>query len=323
MRPFPAAGKGTLFLVVMQFTSTQLQQLTTARGGEFAVSSVDAAFAFCRQLARSHYENFPVGSLLIPRSLQPHFFSVYAFSRIADDIADELSNTAEQLAMLDACEHLLISPPSTLKGNPVFTALHDTMQQFCIPPAPFLKLLSAFRSDIYFEQPRNWNEVLYYCSRSANPVGELVLRIFGMYTPVTAPLSDAICTGLQLANFWQDISVDRRRGRIYIPQLVLDTYGLTPENLLHDNFSGILPERFSNCLAELIRYTTVLFDRGEELPDHLQSGRLRLEIAVTIEGGRRILRATERMGGNIVNVRPTIRKGEYAAILLRAFRRIL
>src|SRR5690606_2706249 len=109
----------------MKFTPKQLQELTTSRGGEFAVSSVEQAFTFCRRLARSHYENFPVGSLLIPRALQPHFFSVYAFSRIADDIADELTgHTTEQLAMLDACEHLLLSNPADLKGNPVFIALH-------------------------------------------------------------------------------------------------------------------------------------------------------------------------------------------------------
>src|SRR5690606_11968189 len=127
-----------------------------------------------------------------------------------------------------------------------FIALHDTTRRFGIPPEPFLRLLSAFRDDIRFVQPDTWDDVLHYCSRSANPVGELVLRLFGMYTPVTAPLSDAVCTGLQLANFWQDISVDRRRGRVYIPRQVLHRYGLTPGNLLHDDFSGNLPLQFSD-----------------------------------------------------------------------------
>lgn len=307
----------------MKFSPDQLRLLTTASGGGLAVASLGEAFAFCRRLARSHYENFPVGSLLIPARLQPHFFSVYAFSRLTDDIADELADTALQMQMLDDCEALLTAETLPMPGNPIFLALRDTMRRCAIPAEPFLRLLTAFRRDIHFAQPHDWDDVLSYCACSANPVGELVLRIFSMYTAVTAPYSDDICTGLQLANFWQDISVDRRRGRLYIPAQVLQRHGLTARDLLHEENSGNLPEKFAPCLEELLRYTTPMFDRGEHLLNYLTSGRLRLEIALTIEGGRCILRETRRQGGNIVHVRPTIHKAQYAALFLRAVRRII
>lgn len=305
----------------MKFSCHQLEQLTSPSGETFAVSSVREAFAFCQRLARSHYENFPVGSLLIPRALQPHFFSVYAFSRIADDIADELTDTpALQCSLLDNCERLLEQPPRT---NPVFVALHHTMQHCAIPTTPFHHLLSAFRDDIAFRQPATWEESLHYCSRSANPIGELVLRIFGLYNAITAPFSNDICTALQLANFWQDISVDRRRGRIYIPQSILAHHNISPEYLLHDSFSANLPALLAPCLDEVCTYTASLFARGEHLLSYLPSARLRLEIAVTIEGGNTILRAVRKKGGNIVDERPTIRKAQYGRILLHAFKRIL
>lgn len=306
----------------MKFSREQLQQLTSFSGETFAVSSTQEAFVFCQKLARSHYENFPVGSLLIPRALQPHFFSVYAFSRIADDIADELTDTpALQSALLDNCEHLLENHSSLT--NPVFRALHHTMQHCAIPTTPFHQLLSAFRDDINFQPPTTWDEALHYCSRSANPIGELVLRIFGLYNTTTAPLSNDICTALQLANFWQDISVDRRRGRIYIPHNVLARHDILPEHLLHDSFSANLPAVIAPCLEEVCTYTASLFTRGEHLLNYLPSARLRLEIAVTIEGGRTILRAVRKKGGNIVHERPTIRKAQYGRILLRALLRIL
>lgn len=318
--PFPR-GRGRFFFTTMKFSREQLQELTSASGETFAVSSLDEAFAFCQTLARSHYENFPVGSFLIPRALQPHFFSVYAFSRIADDIADELTDVpALQSILLDSCEQLLEQRPLT---NPVFLALHHTMQHCAIPTTPFRCLLSAFRDDIAFCQPRTWEDALHYCSRSANPIGELVLRIFGLYSPITAPLSNEICTGLQLANFWQDISVDRRRGRVYIPHNVLAQYDISSQHLLHDGFSANLPVLLAPCLEDVCTYTESFFNRGENLLNYLTSARLRLEIAITIEGGRAILRATRQKGGNIVRERPTIRKGQYGRILLHALKRIL
>lgn len=308
--------------MTMKFSREQLQELTSPSGETFAVSSLNEAFAFCQTLARSHYENFPVGSLLIPRALQPHFFSIYAFSRIADDIADELiDDTTLQYTLLDNCEQLLEHHQSLT--NPVFLALYHTMRHCAIPTTPFRHLLSAFRDDISFCHPNTWEDVLQYCSRSANPIGELVLRIFGLYNPTTAPYSNDICTALQLANFWQDISVDRQRGRIYIPRCILSQHDISPQHLLHDDFSANLPVLLTPCLEDVCMYTAALFTRGEHLLKYLTSARLRLEIAVTIEGGRAILREIRKKGGNIVNDRPTIRKWQYGRILLHALKRIL
>lgn len=307
----------------MKFSPDQLRTLATPSGGDFAVSSVADAYAFCRARARTHYENFPVGSLLVPRSLQPHFFSVYAFSRLADDIADELSgDTALQLSLLNDCETLLSRSALPTPGNPVFIALRETKRVCDIPDNPFIRLLTAFRQDIAFRQPENWDDVLAYCANSANPVGELVLRIFSMHNAVTGPYSDDICTGLQLANFWQDISVDRSRGRLYIPQQVLQKHGIAANDLLQEHNSGNLSDTFAPVLRELVRYTEPLFSRGEHLLRHLASGRLRLEIAITIEGGRCILRETSAVKGNIIYRRPIVRKSQYAAIFLRALTRI-
>ena len=306
----------------MKFSHDQLRMLATPTGGDLAVASTAEAYAFCRALARTHYENFPVGSLLIPRHLQPHFFSVYAFSRLGDDIADELTgDPGTQLALLDNCGALL-SSGVPIPGNPVFIALRETQQHCGIPHEPFLRLLAAFRQDVLFRQPGDWADVLAYCSHSANPVGELVLRIFSMYNTVTAPYSDDICTGLQLANFWQDISVDRQRGRLYIPLQLLQKHGLEANDLLQQQNSGNLSDRFQPVLKELVRYTEAYFSRGEHLLRHLASGRLRLEIAVTIEGGRQILRSISATGGNILFRRPIVHKRQYAAIFLRALMRI-
>ncbi len=307
----------------MKFSAEQLSMLTTPSGGDFAVSSEADAYAFCRSLARTHYENFPVGSLLIPRNLQPHFFSVYAFSRMADDIADELDSDTTRLALLNSCEDLLTAETLPASSNPIFLALRATRRHCSIPDEPFIRLLNAFRQDVLFRQPEHWDDVLSYCSGSANPVGELVLRIFSMYSAVTQPYSDDICTGLQLANFWQDISVDRHRGRLYIPRQILQKHGVEPNDLLQEQNSGNLSDEFLPVLQELVRYTEPLFSRGEHLLRHLASGRLRLEIALTIEGGRQILRATSAMGGNILHRRPIVHKSQYAAIFLRALMRII
>lgn len=307
----------------MKFSPSHLAALATPLGGEFAVASTADAYAFCRSLSRTHYENFPVGSLLIPQQVQPHFFSVYAFSRIADDIADEPGlDTTTRLALLDQFEALLNTDSLPMPGNPVFAALHQTRIHCNIPTEPFVRLLNAFRQDIHFQQPSTWHDVHAYCSGSANPVGELVLRIFGLYTDTTGTYSDDICTALQLANFWQDISVDRKRGRIYIPEYILQKHNIAANDLLQERISGNLPDKFAPVVQELVEYTEPLFSRGESLLRYLSSSRLRLEIAITIEGGREILRATAATERNILLRRPIVHKRQYAAIFLRALMRL-
>ena len=194
--------------------------------------TLDAAYAACARLARTHYENFPVASHLLPRRMRPHVAAVYAFARLADDIADEgdapldvrNARLDEWLARLDAAVHGGGPPSSTvLEANmaeiapAVFTALGATVRDCALPPALFEDLVSAFRQDTTVARYATWPDLLDYCRRSANPVGRLVLRIGGWRDPELDEASDAVCSALQLTNFWQDLAVDWTRGRLYVP----------------------------------------------------------------------------------------------------------
>ncbi len=219
-----------------------------------------AAFAFCEQLAKSHYENFPVASFLIPREKRPYIWTLYAFARIADDFADEGESTAERrLEMLDDWgEHL----NECFKGNathPVFIALTETVRKFSIPKEPLADLLAAFRMDVTTKRFPAFKDLLYYCKHSANPVGRLVLHVFENAAERTAALSDNVCTALQLANFWQDVSVDWRKGRLYIPLEDLDRFGYTEKDL--DN--KVVDERFGKLMAFEVERTRDLFGKGK------------------------------------------------------------
>ncbi|MBK9249876.1 MAG: squalene/phytoene synthase family protein [Ignavibacteria bacterium] len=239
----------------MKFNTEELLELTTESGGRFSVISLEAAQEFCKKIATSHYENFPVGSILIPKKFRNDFFSVYAFSRVADDIADELASQGQlrQLHALNRFEKLLadMSVSKVQEGNPIFIALKHTREIRKIPIEPFQNLLTAFKQDVRFQQPVTMHDNISYCQYSANPIGELVLRIFGLWNTKTAPLSNSICTGLQLANFWQDISRDKHNGRIYIPQRILSDYEFDlKDNLVNGrnntNFTNVLKIAQSN-----------------------------------------------------------------------------
>ncbi len=289
----------------MNYSQEELLDLTTASGGRFCVSTLGDAQAFCKRIATSHYENFPVGSLLIPKKYREHFYSVYAFSRIADDLADELLTAGGEVQhlALDAFELQLLDTTTNQSGNPIFIALRHTMLVREIPREPFRRLLTAFRQDVDFKRPVTMQDNLDYCHYSANPVGELVLRIFGLWNSTVAPLSDAVCTGLQLANFWQDISRDFEKGRIYIPKNILPDFPLEiKDNLVSGGNYG----NFTQVLKEVMIHTEALFEKGSGLVKYLPYFRLRLEIALTIEGGRAILQKTNRLGENILFQRPSI-----------------
>ncbi|MCS6808026.1 MAG: squalene/phytoene synthase family protein [Bacteroidota bacterium] len=314
----------------MKFSSTELLDLTMPCGGRFCISSLHEAYAFCEHLARKHYENFPVGSLLLPRTLRRHFYAVYAFARIADDIADELhAHESIKHHALNTFETLLCTPEHVY-GHPIFTALHATMQEKALPILPFHKLLHAFRMDASFCQASSWEELEYYCAHSANPIGELVLRLFDAYTPQRAALSDAICTGLQLTNFWQDLSRDIPRGRLFIPHTVLATCGIeaselynlyTPSSLLpNDAALELVKERFFHCFTLLFQRTKSYFTRGIALLPVLPSSRLRAEIALTIAGGERILEQAFRLQQHIFYKRPQLVCTDVPLLLVRSLR---
>ena len=210
------------------------------------VWSVDRSFEYCEQLTRSHYENFPVGSALVPKRLRKHFYSIYAFARIADDFADEGYgqgySESERLEALGEWRRMLRHSRAGGARHPVFVALAQTATEFDLPSALFEDLLSAFVQDVTVRRYQSFDQLLDYCRRSANPIGRLVLMLFGYRDEHRHDLSDQICTALQLTNHWQDVAIDLDKDRIYLPlddllQFGLDVRDLTDRNA-SSNFQG-------------------------------------------------------------------------------------
>ncbi|MBS1791126.1 MAG: squalene synthase HpnC [Acidobacteria bacterium] len=267
--------------------------------------SVEDAFAFCQRLTQSHYENFPVGSLLVPKPLRKHVYSIYAFARTADDFADEGYETGElteakRLAALEDWQQKLEQSFVGKTDHPVFIALAATVKELGLPIQLFSDLLSAFKQDVVKRRYANFDEVLDYCTRSANPVGRLILLLFGYRDERLHQLSDHICTALQLANFWQDVSVDIRKDRIYLPQDDMQQFGVTVEDLRAARFSP----QFAELLKFQVERTWELFRQGRELPE-LVSGRLKYELRLTWFGGTNILKQIEALSFDTLNQRPT------------------
>lgn len=283
---------------------------------------VEQAFAFCQRMAESHYENFPVGSLLIPKRLRKHVYSIYAFARVADDFADEgfgartstsaAPTQAERLAALDDWQQKLERCFAGDADHPVFIALAATVSELNLPIKPFSDLLSAFRQDVVKNRYADFDEVLDYCARSANPVGRLILLLFGYRDERLHRLSDHICTALQLANFWQDISVDIAKDRIYLPQDEMRQFGVTVGDLREARFSP----QFAELMKFQVERTRELFRRGRELPE-LVSGRLKYELRLTWFGGTRILERIEELGYDTLNRRPAISTFDKLRLLAR------
>jgi squalene synthase HpnC len=259
---------------------------------------VSDAYAACLRIAHDHYENFPVASRLLPPALRPHVAAIYAFARGADDIADEPGRTpGERLALLDEWSAHLREQPRTL----VFEALQDTRDRFDLPIDLFEDLLSAFKQDVLTTRYATWTEVFDYCRRSANPVGRLVLRLAGVRRRDADDWSDAVCTALQLTNFWQDLAVDWQRGRLYVPQSVYAAVGADTADLDR----RVMSSPWRHALAECAQVTDQLFMRGRPVCDVL-GGRLRYELRATWLGGTRTLRKVEQAGFDVFQQRPTL-----------------
>lgn len=298
-------------------TKEDIFELLKPDGGKYCVKDLSEAYSFCRKITESHYENFPVGSLLIPKNQRKYFFSVYTFSRLADDIADELIEESSQ-SRIKALNRLsgiikIDYDISQDKYNPLVLALQDTIKQKKLPFEPFEKLIKAFIMDSKFTQPVTIEDNLNYCRYSANPVGELVLRIFDNFNSETAAFSDAVCTGLQLVNFWQDISVDRIKGRIYLPLEQLKKYKLDEFSLFDDAQNNNLDA----CLKESYEYTENLFIFGVGLIKLIENKRLKFELALTLESGLRILEKVRMTGTEIIRARPELTKKDLLIILKR------
>jgi hydroxysqualene synthase len=261
--------------------------------------NLERAYAHCERIAREHYENFPVASLLVPRALRPHVWAVYAFARRADDFADEPRFAGHRLRRLAAWERMLSAATGGRPRHPVFAALGHTIRTRALPEAPLGDLLSAFRQDVTVARYATYEALLDYCRRSADPVGRLVLALFDKLSPRRAAWSDALCTGLQLSNHWQDVGIDAARGRIYLPLEDLAAFGVAEEEIL----AGRMSDRFRNLLAFEIARTRDLFDRGKPLCADV-GGRLGLELRAVWLGGTGILDAIERAGCDVFARRP-------------------
>jgi squalene synthase HpnC len=261
--------------------------------------TLKAAYGHCIRLARRHYENFPVASPLVPRPLRPHVCAVYAFARRADDFADEARFAGRRLARLAAWERCLEAAAKGEARGPVFLALAHTMRAFDLPLQPFRDLLSAFRQDVITPRYRTWSALADYCRRSADPVGRLVLPLFGHRDPGLLPASDAVCTALQLTNFWQDVAVDAAKGRIYLPLEDLARFGVTEAEVL----GGRMGPGFARLLAFEVERTRELFHAGAPLCERL-AGRLGVELRAVWLGGMGILDAIERADFDVFHRRP-------------------
>jgi squalene synthase HpnC len=276
--------------------------------------TVDEAFEHCRRRARRHYENFPVG-LFVPKDKQPYVHAIYAFARAADDFADEPRYEGMRVEKLDQWEARLHAAYRGEAEDPIFIALRETVRRLDIPKELLLDLLSAFRQDTQKERYDTWDELVDYCRRSADPVGRLVLLVFGYRDPELLPWSDAICTALQLANHWQDLGIDVARGRLYVPRELLDRFGVKEWDLN----AGRMTDEFRALMGELVARARALFAAGRPLCDRV--GRdLRFEMRLVWLGGSSILDGIERAGGDVFRHRPRHGLAGKLALAFRAWR---
>lgn len=276
--------------------------------------TVAGAYRHCEQLARSHYENFPVASLFLPKEKRPFLWSIYAFARTADDFADEGTLSAdERLHRLDDWEARLQRCTAGQPDGPVFIALADTMERTGAPPRLFADLLTAFRMDVTVHRYEQFSDLLGYCRCSANPVGRLVLHVFGNATERTTVLSDAICTALQLANFWQDVRVDWGKGRVYLPLEDCVRFGYNA----NDIGRGRADDAFRLLLQFQVDRTCTMFREGRPLLEEA-ARQLRFELALTWHGGMRILRKIRNQDYDVLTRRPALGITDKLAVVTRA-----
>ena len=272
---------------------------------------------YCRRLARSHYENFSVASWFLPERLRQHFFNVYAYCRISDDLGDEVGDPAASLQLFDQWETELNAcydgDPARCPRHPVFVALAETVRKFEIPKHEFMDLLTAFRQDQSIRRYQTFNDLLGYCRYSANPVGHLVLYLCGYRDSERQLLSDYTCTALQLANFWQDVSADFAKGRIYLPLEDLHRFGVS-EEVIRD---GENTSAFCEMIKFEVERAREWFTQGMPLVAKVDRT-LATDIGLFGRGGQEILNAIERQHYAVLGRRPAISKTRKLALVARA-----
>lgn len=273
----------------------------------------EEAREYCRRLARTHYENFSVATWFLPKRLQQHFFNIYAYCRISDDLGDEVGDASASLRLLNQWQSELDACYEGSPRHPVFVALATTVQTFEIPRHEFSDLLTAFRQDQTVSRYETFEDLLGYCRYSANPVGHLVLYVCGYRDAERQRLSDYTCTALQLANFWQDVSVDYAKGRIYLPMESLRRFGVSEQDIA----AGRNNAAFREMMGFEVERARDWFRKGLPL-----AGMVNRELAIDIElftrGGQEILNAIERQEFCVLGRRPVISKGRKLALVARA-----
>jgi squalene synthase HpnC len=283
--------------------------------------SVEAARAYCKRLATSHYENFSVATWFLPKQLHQHFFNVYAYCRISDDLGDEVGDSRVSLALLDRWEQELDATYNLLEGrgdagvvrHPVFVALAETIQSCAIPRHEFSDLLMAFRHDQTVMRYETFDELLGYCRNSANPVGHLVLFLCGYSDAERQRLSDFTCTALQLANFWQDVSVDWTKGRVYLPLEDLRRFGVSESQIAE----GIFNSQFRDLMRFEVERARQWFERGLPLVKIVNRS-LALDLELFSRGGLAILQAIEKQDFDVLARRPSLSGLRKVELALRA-----
>jgi squalene synthase HpnC len=275
--------------------------------------TLDEAREYCARLARTHYENFSVASWFLPRRLRQHFFNVYAYCRISDDLGDEVGDTAASLELLDQWERELDACYDGTPKHPVFVALAETVRQFDIPKHEFSDLLIAFRQDQSVTRFETFNDVLAYCRYSANPVGHLVLYLCGYRDPERQQLSDFTCTALQLANFWQDVSADYGKGRVYLPLEDLRRFNVTEDDIAHRRNTPA----FCSMMKFEVERARDWFHRGLPLISKVDR-ELAIDLDLFSRGGQEILNAIEKQQYAVLGNRPVISKQRKLALIAEA-----
>ena len=273
--------------------------------------------AYTRWLATHHYENFHVVSFLLPKRLHQDFYNVYAYCRWADDLGDETGNRAESLRLLAWWRGELDAMYAGRATHPVFAALRPTVERHAIPREPFANLIEAFVQDQTVTRYRNWDDLFGYCQNSANPVGRLVLYLCGYSDPPRQYLSDATCTGLQLANFWQDMTVDQLKDRVYIPLDIMERHGYTVDDLFAHRFTPA----FREVMREIVEKARALFLEGMPLIG-MVNRRLSLDLDLFSRGGLRVLDKIVQRDYNVLASRPSISKAERVGLLLGSLGRL-
>lgn len=278
-----------------------------------AAPSLEEARAYCERLAKTHYENFSVATWFLPKRLRQHFYNVYAYCRISDDLGDEVGDPQQSLELLDQWETELNACYATNPRHPVFVALAETVKQCGIPKHEFSDLLIAFRQDQTVTRFETFGDVLGYCRYSANPVGHLVLYLCGYGDAERQQLSDFTCTALQLANFWQDVFVDYGKGRIYLPLEDLRRFGVTGDDIAQRRATP----QFIALMKFEVERAREWFARGLPLVQKVNR-ELAIDLELFSRGGQEILNAIERQGYDVLCSRPAISRSRKLLLVLRA-----